>query len=412
MHEIMKKKLRYIRRCLFKRILGIRVRTIKKRIKNQNKPLSVFFIVQFPEMWNSEKSVYERIINDSHFSAKIICVPKVTGTKDGALLFDKKNAAYDFLSTYYSECIDAHANGKWFDLSEDIPDYIFLQRPYDYFMPDCYSQYKLSKKSLLCYIPYGFQFVNGIHLDIEYNDAALNNLYMVFADNIDSYNYVIDSSTYEVKSSARSVLNIGYPRFDELKPAIREKETLDTVLWLPRWSTEESNDTSHFFDYFEKLMCYFQDRIDKRLIIRPHPLMFSNFVQKGILSQNEVDEIKIRVQKCGNVMFDENVDYIETFKEADLLISDFTSMLIEFFSLKKPIIYCGATDSFNSAGKRMDQGLYHATDWNGLKKELNNLLNGDDRLRCVYDEIATELFEADASIGERICSEILKDARK
>ena len=410
MNEVMKKKLRYMRRCIFKRILRIRVRKIKKRIKAQNKPLSIFFIVQFPEMWNSEKSIYEKMIKDSHFCTKIICVPKVIGRQEGVLQFDKKNAAYEFLSASYDECIDAHCNDKWFDFSQVTVDYIFLQRPYDYFMPDCYSQYELSKESLLCYVPYGFQFVNGVHLDIEYNDAALNNLYMVFADNIDSYNYVMEHSSYEVKSNARSILNIGYPRFDVLKPAVRTKESLNTVLWLPRWSTEEANDASHFFDYFDKLISYFQERTDVHLIIRPHPLMFSNFIKKGILSQKEVNEIKMQVLKSNNISFDENVDYIETFKESDLLISDFTSMLIEFFSLKKPIIYCGVTNSFNSVGKKMDEGLYHADNWEELKKELNNLLNDNDRLRKTYVEIATELLGADTNIGERICSEILKDA--
>lgn len=58
----------------------------------------------------------------------------------------------------------------------------------------------------------------------------------------------------------------------------------------------------------------------------------------------------------------------------------------------------------------MDEGLYHADNWEELKKELNNLLNDNDRLRKTYVEIATELLGADTNIGERICSEILKNA--
>ena len=137
--------------------------------------------------------------------------------------------------------------------------------------------------------------------------------------------------------------------------------------------------------------------------------MFDNFVQKGILSQEEVTDIKKKVSETNNISFDKNVDYVETFKECDLLVSDFTSMLIELFSLRKPIIYCGETDNFNSVGLRMNHGLYHAADWNSLELTLNNLFSGEDTLRGVYDNSATELIGSDSSIAEGICSEILKD---
>ena len=138
--------------------------------------------------------------------------------------------------------------------------------------------------------------------------------------------------------------------------------------------------------------------------------MFDNFIEKGVLSQVAVDDIRQRIAATKNISFDVNVDYIETFKKSDALISDFTSMLIEFFSLKKPIIYCGDTSNFNKVGKEMDKGLYHATNWESLECWLDRLLSGKDELRETYDRVADEISGIGNNIGERICAEVLKDA--
>lgn len=402
---------RYFRRLVCKRILNIRVKTIKDRIRKSKKPIKVAFMVQYPEMWNSEKSVYESMLHDSRFEVSIICIPKDTGLKNHQLHFENTNIAFEFLSKFYDNCINAKENGTWYDIAKDKPDYLFLQRPYDFNMPDCYSQYALSNNSLLCYIPYGFEFVNGIHLDIEYNEHALNNIYLIFAENTETLKYIETNSTYELKKSSRKILDIGYPRFDMLESARRNRDTISTFLWVPRWSTEDVNDSSHFLDFFDNLIEYFKKISGVNLIIRPHPLMFKNFIQKGILSETDVQKIKDTVELIPNISFDNNLDYIETFKSADALIADFTSLLIEFFLLDKPIIYCGETNCFNSVGKTMDRGLYHATNWKDLKHEIELILHGNDSLRDARSWIVNSYFEKNGErVGDKIAAEILRDS--
>ena len=115
------------------------------------------------------------------------------------------------------------------------------------------------------------------------------------------------------------------------------------------------------------------------------------------------------IEKINNISFDKNIDYLVSLSTSDILISDFTSLLIEFFIMKKPIIYCGKTNHFNSVGKEMEKGLYLVDDKDLLIDRLEKLLTGNDCKVQIYNEIACKLNNSHNS-GEKICFEINKDA--
>jgi hypothetical protein len=384
---------------------------IKEKLLKGN-PLTVVFIVQFPEMWNSTKSIYDFMLEDPRFDPYIIAVPKRGKSNILHTQFLKDNEASDFFS---KNGIDVHPvnikNCKV--VLEDIsPDYIFLQRTYDSHMPKPYSQYILSEKSLLCYVPYGYEFVNGFHLDVEYNRAAMDCLYMIFSENSETYEYCKNRSKYYIEGNGRKIYDVGYPRFDLLKNIESKDNGKITFLWLPRWSVgKDGNDRSHFCDYYDLLMKYFNENKDRKLIIRPHPLMFSNFVQLGVLSEEQVNEIKENVAKSDNVEFDNNSDYIESFKEADILISDFTALLIEFFVLNKPIIYCGEIEQFNSVGMKMAEGIYMASSWDSVKSRMEMLAQGKDEKKCIHQCISEKICNSTNNIGAKISEVIYDDAK-
>ena len=206
---------------LFSFIFGflhpIRVRRIKKRLRDRVKKgenIRVLFIIQFPEMWNSLKGVYEELSKRINFETTILAVPKREQSNFFKTTFASYNAAHLFFEANEILTINAYSSGKWLKIKNNEYDYIFLHGPYDTFMPKELSMSVLSSKALLCYIPYGFQFVNGKHLDIEYNSSAVNNLFLIYADNEDSYNYCIRVFRKFLEKQSTIVVNEGYPRFD------------------------------------------------------------------------------------------------------------------------------------------------------------------------------------------------------
>lgn len=206
---------------------------------------------------------------------------------------------------------------------------------------------------------------------------------------------------------------MGYPRFDLIlqESPERKLQQRKTVLWLPRWSIDETNDRSYFFDYLECMLHYFGENAMHSLIIRPHPLMFQNFMDNGVISKDEVEQLKTRIQFVSNIKFDENTDYLDTFRQSDILVADFTSLLIEFFLMRKPILYCGSTINFNSVGKIMEEGIYSIPNKDSLISTLSDLLNEKDRKRDQYIAAAKKIAPVNKNIGNEIRMAILHNAR-
>ncbi len=384
---------------------------IKNRIKKKDlnhQGINVIFLVQFPEMWNSQRSVYEAFKHDNHYNVVILAVPKQKGAMQDLNEYESVNASVLFCQEYGFSYVDAKSSDSWFDINKLDPDVIFLQRPYDENMPAHLSMRVLRKRSVLCYIPYGYEFVNNVHLDIEYNQNLINNVFCCFAENDETYRYIRNRSRLDCRMGLRKVYNVGYPRFDLISSERGNSNKRYRFLWTPRWSVSEKNDRSYFLDYYDVLIRYFSSNKDKYLTIRPHPLMFKNFLEKGVMSQQEIEKCKLTIQKMPNVKWDTNEDYLVTFSKVDVLISDFSTIIVDFFITNKPIVYCGGNvGSFNSIGKRMAEGLYHVSNENELIQTIEYLSNNDDKFFEMNAETIRKCFKNKRSIGLRVKESVI-----
>lgn len=379
------------------------MKRIRKRIKHDlltKGKVRVLFFLQYPEMWNSEKSVYEAMRKNDLFDVSILCIPK-KNLSTGR--YEHKNSAFQFCEKNGLEYVNARDNEQWVKI---VADYIFLQRPYDSDMPECYGMGCLARESILCYIPYGFEFTDDIHWDIEYNTSANQCLNFIFADNRCSYEYVIKKNITALVLGARKVFDIGYPRFDLVHSANNDmfSENKFVLLWLPRWSLEEENDKSTFLVYFECLMNLCGENPKLHLIIRPHPLMFDNFIKCGALSMEQMEQIMKRINMTGNVRIDQNEDYLVAFDESNCLLADFTSLLVEYYVTGKPIIYCGKTEMFNDVGKEMSDSMYKANNWSDVKKYISDAMSG-----AHMDHDKSVSFFRNYNVGEKIKDIIISD---
>lgn len=367
-----------------------------------SKKIHVLFIIQFPEMWNTVKTVYKAFCDDDHYEATVVTVPKtkVVNTRKGG--FCDNNEASVFCDKENIPYIELYKDEKWCDIKSVKPDIIFIQRPYDDQMPKYLSMHMLSINSLVCYIPYGYEFVNNIHLDIEYNSDFLDAVYCCFAENNNTKKYISSVSKFYCRLGIRKIYNVGYPRFDLVNTVKQNQKFRRNIIWTPRWSISDSNDRGHFVDYFECLYKYFSKNKELNLIIRPHPLMFINYLSTGFMSQQEIDELKKRVDDAENISWDNNKDYLLTFEKCDLLISDFSSLVIEFYATNKPIIYCNDTGGFNYIGKKMEKGLYLVKNSEELISNLDFLVKNYDIHFDYNSTIISKFIKNKSNIGENI----------
>lgn len=316
----------------------------KRHTKTEPKGLvTVCFVAVEPQTWNSLKPVYDAMKEDDRFNPYIITVPNKDGVKEMKYFLEEAN--YEIIDAFESESV--------LDIRTLSPDIIFIQTPYDWMYPVQYRSKNLVKVAPIYYIPYCYDLCDGEHLDVQYHRLFLSNVSCIFASNSYEYKYCLNKLKRSIYTSNIMTYDVGYPRFDICANVV-QSDRIMTFTWFPRWNFYDStNYKSSFLKYFDVLKKYFDNHKSLRLIIRPHPMMFDYILTNGILSVEEVNKIKKSINLSDNIQFDTNYDYYETFKETDVLISDHSSLLAEFYFMKKPILYCGEYTGYNNITKKM-----------------------------------------------------------
>lgn len=379
------KYLKKIVKIFLKKIYGIkldaRIRQNLSRIKKKksNKKINIVFIVQFSEMWNSLKSVYESFKNNASYETFLFAVPRYKhnelrkGMKENE--FYLENDVFNYLKKSGYDVIDAREMDKWKDLRKLNPDIVFYQRPYQPHYPRKYNFSKVSKYALVCFVPYGVLLSKDIHIKVNINNDALKSAFIFFTDDQLAKKY-FDDNKYSMHSKAQIIKN---PRFDliSMDDVIKTSYKPKTFLWTPRWYVGKANNKSNFLLYLKPIISFFGEHKDLKLIIRPHPLMFKNFIDHGVMTQCEINNLKNDISTLKNIIFDDNKDYRQSFVDGDVLISDFSSLIVEYFLTGKPIIYCGETNDFNELGSLISNYFICVNDEKSLLANIKKISCND-----------------------------------
>ena len=347
-----------------------RSRKLLRRLESKpvNEILKVGFIVQMPELWGTEKSVYEKMCEDNRFEPWLIIVPPYDiATSE----FGKETGDY-----YVNECrngkmIMAYRDGRWSDIDLDSFDYIFYQRPYNYYLPEHLQNGQVISHTRVCYIPYAIEDVKGADL---FEDDFFRNVYLGFHESEDIAELL---NTRYPSETHRRFYSIGNPT-QERAMGISKECNYSRVMWAPRWSTDPVIGGSHFLDYHKQLADFPWG--ENSLTVRPHPLMWDNFLRKNIITEEEKDSI-IAGWKEHGISIDGNTSIFDTFNDTDILISDRSSVMSIFMMTGKPVIYCPFGSDFFELFDLTVSGCYEANDWNELESTLKMLLSGEDPLK-------------------------------
>ncbi len=379
----------------------------ERRIKRQGPPIKVGFLCQYIPAWTKTEDLYCRMKKDDRFEPYLICVPdRITNNQlDSSECM--KNDTYDYCITHgYPEAINALiGKDTWLDLKTMDLAYIFHARPYNHLLPASYTTRHVSRYSRVCLIMYGIGFSSDLAR------VSLNRNFMAY-----TYYYFAGlpfMRTLNMKNNRRlHRLNLqktecyGYPMLEHLKsfknaasPSWEFSESDFRVLWTPRWTTDKALGGSNFFTYHEELLTYAAAHPEVDFLFRPHPLMFSHFIETGELTEEEAADYISRCDALPNVSLDKELGYEATFWNASVLVSDISSIMVEFFITGKPIIFCASNMALDlSEGmKRMLEGCYIAHNKQELFAHLQALKDGQDPLKELREKIMQEQFVEDGS---------------
>ncbi len=353
-------------------------------VRKKDKAVNVAFIVQMPAVWDKQIGLFEMLSSDDGFNAYIIVAPNYSIKKGG---IDYSDYSTEFYKNRYgdSHIIIFEKETVFEDICNkyDI-DYVFYDRPYNFYLPDELKTNNTLKYCATCNINYcTFDW----DTEFLYDEFAkyIMNWYATSSDEYDCYNQFYCNMKY------RRCYNYGYPAYETYANLLNVGSTDKTILWTPRWSYDEKTGGSHFVEYIDNLIDYFATHKDYNLVIRPHPIMFENFISKGIMTAERVDEIHDKCENAG-IRFDDNALILDTFRDTAILLADNSSVINMYMTSGRPVIYC-PTDNivFSKEFNELVEGMYVAEDWDSIVENIENLNNGIDPLKEKRELIQNDL---------------------
>lgn len=372
----------------------------ERRIK-RTLPIRVGFLCQYLPAWAKVKSVYHMMEQDPRFEPLLICIPDDIMDHEREDPDSLENPIYDYQVTHgYPNAINGLiGKSQYLDLKALDLEYVFFPRPYNRRMPRQYHSSVVSRYSKLCMIMYGMAFSDSTLTTL--NVDFMRNVYCYFSETpytkrIHKRNTAIGHALKLQKSVCLGmpVLEALSLHKDETSPSYAFSKNDFRVIWTPRWTTDKKEGGSNFFTFYQWLLDYAEAHPDVDLLLRPHPLTFTNFVETGEMTQEEVDAYRARCAAIANVSLDAHSQYEATLWNSSVMISDISSIMPEFLITGKPLIFCTGNMELTLTpfALRMVEACYSVKDEDELLQTLEMLRSGSDPKKDLRQQIVRELF--------------------
>jgi len=269
----------------------------------------------------------------------------------------------------------------------------------------------ISTTSKVINIPYAMSIASGTYWQTyQYNRPLHNSAYLIFTMN----NYYKERFQSYCNIGAQHVIPIGYSKYDVIfnykKKYTKTPNDKKVFMWNVHYNMAEKFSTwptigKNLFDYF----C---NRKDITILFRPHPFFFWNIAR--LMGKAEAD--RIRNLALDNFILDESDTYLDAFYRSDALITDASSVLIDYTVMSKPICFTNNGDPrqyLNEFTVKLIEDCTHlASSVGDIELFINKVILNDEGLMKNSEQFLNEdklLGPIDGSVGSKIVEIIRKD---
>lgn len=353
--------------------------------------------------------LFDLIISSSEkYSVKIIIVPDISRGKDNQITQYNKTKSF-FFNRYGSNYVfDGwnQENDEYYDLSDEF-DIVYLANPYDTMVHEYHGIKYLSKKNVLpFYISYGCMPDNyGCKIIMPMLEISL--FWKVFADNKMSFR---DYKKYEM-AKGRNVVLSGYAKMDSLIKSNYQKSERKRIIIAPHHTVNYPEfPLSNFVEYSKYILELPKLFPQIDFIFRPHPLLFTNMVNAGFWTKDEVLEYIRKIQNNG-MFYSVGGDYLDIFVNSDALIHDCSSFVVEYLFTGKPCCFMAKNNYrkiFSNLGKSCLKNYYLAFNTRQITDFIQDvIINGHDNLKNKREKYAKKYLALNyPEVSKKILQEI------
>ena len=370
------------------------------------------FFAELGEKWDSMESVYEYMREDPRFDPVVVLTPYFREINRNGKL-EKEVIYKDYLTPLGISFLQYDQ----YSLPEDCPDLAFISQPYESAAPREFWPEYIAKYTRLVYLSYGI--IGAVFADSHKTLCQLpvfRYAWIVPGPSERFYHYY----RKHAMNGGGNMVVTGLPKFDpvirltgksedvpeEWKPIVENRAV---ILWNTWYDPQRSS-----IAYFDAIIEWFKAHDDCALIWRMHPL--TDTVTKMYYPPQYYDRLQqniAAVKASSNMIIDENASYNPSFFCSNAMISDYSSMMFQYFVMDKPVLWIkrqGGIGPFN--GKILTDEVIIDGSW--MEEAINQdeifgfmerIRNGEDRNADMRRAVLNrDLPLADGHCGERVCN--------
>lgn len=390
---------------------------VLKRLRKKKDKIKVIFIVESNQKWGWQ-SVYDELKKDSRFELLLVTLPLTTRFKDK--IYPQKEDI-EFFSQRNMPIIDGYdyKNEICIDLKELGADIIFYTHPWfvdvHKIPPSITSEFALT-----CAVSYGFNLVESKCWGTTTPRNFCSNLWTMFAES--KWHKPFYENGTNLKN--KDILFVtGYPKMDAYNLPVNpefekiwkdENHTKPRIIYAPHHSIERDGGfgMSNFVEQAQFFLDFAKNHPQYEFLIKPHPVLKSKCEATGFMTGEEYENYIEQWRELPNWNAYTLGNYYDVFKTSDILITDSSSFLGEYFVSGKPIVLLESKSRmpFNDFGLELRKGMYKPQEVEEIENILEEIFeHGNDSLKETRDRIIKKQFVLpEGGVAKRITDYIKK----
>jgi len=372
---------------------------IEKRLKTKEK-LKVLFICEQNQKW-CYTSLYKNLQKEARFDVLPVLLFPIISSGKTIFTQDENKTFFNDLGINSIDGYD-YKNNKNLDIKTYKPDIVFYQQPW--YLNNINHPKFVSSYALTIMSPYGYTTLNEKSWGDENIKEIYQSLWLFLAES--PYHIKFYKKTAKMKNNLKA---FGSLKLDNYKEPILndfwKKPQNFKIIYAPHHSLfNDGLKMSTFDKNYLKFLNFAKENKQYSFIFKPHPMLKEACIKHNLLNNEEYEKYINEWNNLENSSSYLAGEYFDVFKTSDILITDCSSFLAEYYPTKKPIIFLNKKDRapFDKFGNKIKKGFYEVNDFDEIKPLIEKIIKEDKLLKTREKILKKEFYIKEKSTYKEV----------
>ena len=349
-------------------------KNVLKSLKNKEK-IKILFTCEQNEKW-CYTDLYKSLQNIEKFEVLPVALFPITSKGETIFTQTKNKKFFDNLNINSIDGYD-YQNNKIIDIKSLEPDIVFYQQPW--YLNNCNHPKLVSSYALTIMAPYGYTTLGEKEWGSDGVKEIYQSLWLFLAES--PYHIKFYKKAAKMKNN---LIALGSLKFDNYQKPISNNPFKNPqnlkIIYAPHHSLGNNGlKMSTFANDYLNFLNFAKNNPQFSFAYKPHPMLENSVVEHNLMSKEEYENYVNNWNNLENAIVYNKGEYFDLFKSSDILITDCSSFLAEYFPTTKPIIFLNRADRapFDKFGNKIKKGFYEVNCFEEIEKTIEAITKID-----------------------------------